>query len=381
MNQFIYVVGGFDGTRQLASVERYDTENQVWDTVAPIKIARSALALTVLDGKLYAMGGFDGHSFLSIVELYDPTQDKWEESTSLTSGRSGHASAVIYQPSCANQYMDCVDDQVHRGKKPSPDDDESKPGPSNPGCGGGGGTSKPPSQSTTSSNQLHAFSGGRCTHCDDENTETNEEQTTTQRGNACSDNQSKYEQECRDAIYCLLRMDNDKQNIEEQNTNHKRIESQSSNDQMDISADEETNDYDSFNVDNPKKIRRKLDPESDESEEEEEEMGENSNSSCSSSNVIPDLRNRLKAKPNDSSQCSLSKLKNKVRQNICDFVTWSSSTPSSSSAIPLPIVIPQDSNSNNLSNKSNKSTSTEDRKCDLLRKYYKCKLKYCNTPK
>lgn len=55
LNQYIFVVGGFDGTRQLASVERYDTENQVWDSVAPIKIARSALSLTVLDGKLYGI--------------------------------------------------------------------------------------------------------------------------------------------------------------------------------------------------------------------------------------------------------------------------------------------------------------------------------------
>lgn len=66
LSHFIYVVGGFDGTRQLSSVERYDTENQVWDTVDSIKIARSALSLTVLDGKLYAMGGFDGQSFLAM---------------------------------------------------------------------------------------------------------------------------------------------------------------------------------------------------------------------------------------------------------------------------------------------------------------------------
>lgn len=50
------MVGGFDGTRQLASVERYDTENEIWDTVSSIRISRSALSLTVLDGKLYAMG-------------------------------------------------------------------------------------------------------------------------------------------------------------------------------------------------------------------------------------------------------------------------------------------------------------------------------------
>lgn len=56
LNQYIYVVGGYDGTRQLNSVERYDTEKDVWEYVSSIKIARSALSVTVLDGKLYAMG-------------------------------------------------------------------------------------------------------------------------------------------------------------------------------------------------------------------------------------------------------------------------------------------------------------------------------------
>lgn len=105
LNQYIYVVGGFDGTRQLSSVERYDTENNVWTMVAPIKVARSALSLTVLDEKLYAMGGFDGHNFVAIVEVYDSKLNRWEDGTPLTSGRSGHASAVIYQPSCASTSM------------------------------------------------------------------------------------------------------------------------------------------------------------------------------------------------------------------------------------------------------------------------------------
>lgn len=55
-NQFIYVVGGYDGSQQLASVERYDTERDTWESVASVQVARSALSLTVLDNKLYALG-------------------------------------------------------------------------------------------------------------------------------------------------------------------------------------------------------------------------------------------------------------------------------------------------------------------------------------
>lgn len=98
LNQHIYVVGGFDGQNHLSSVERFDTDKQTWEMVADINTPRSALSLTVLDGKLYAMGGFDGQVFLTNVEVYDPAKNSWEEGTPLTSGRSGHASAVIYQP-------------------------------------------------------------------------------------------------------------------------------------------------------------------------------------------------------------------------------------------------------------------------------------------
>lgn len=156
LNQYIYVVGGFDGRVQLSLVERYDTEQQIWDNVATIQIARSALSLTVLDGKLYAMGGFDGHSFLSIVEVYDPTTNRWEEGTPLTSGRSGHASAVIYQPSCANVYMECIGEPIDRNKQQQDDENICNRQPKRNNV-----------HPSTSTNALHSFSGNRCNHCDD----------------------------------------------------------------------------------------------------------------------------------------------------------------------------------------------------------------------
>lgn len=59
LGQYIYVIGGYDGKSQLNSVERYDTERDVWENVSSVSIARSALSVTVLDGKLYAMGEYD----------------------------------------------------------------------------------------------------------------------------------------------------------------------------------------------------------------------------------------------------------------------------------------------------------------------------------
>lgn len=43
-------------------------------------------------------GGYDGQNFLTSVEIYSPGRDTWEDGVPLTSGRSGHASAVCYQP-------------------------------------------------------------------------------------------------------------------------------------------------------------------------------------------------------------------------------------------------------------------------------------------
>lgn len=87
---------------------------------ADISVPRSALSLTVLDGKLFALGGFDGNEFLSMIEIYYPDEDIWRISnTSLPSGRSGHAAAVIYHPAgcfsegsamCSESNLESTDD-------------------------------------------------------------------------------------------------------------------------------------------------------------------------------------------------------------------------------------------------------------------------------
>lgn len=114
IGKYIYVVGGFDGSTQLSSVERFDTESKKWEFMAEITVARSALSLIALDNKLYAMGGYDGTNFLMIVEIYDPIENTWTVGVPLTTGRSGHAAAVIFQPSCTyEESMSCgseVDD-------------------------------------------------------------------------------------------------------------------------------------------------------------------------------------------------------------------------------------------------------------------------------
>jgi hypothetical protein len=76
-------------------------------------------------------GGYDGTNFLANVEVYDPLNDVWEDGVPLTSGRSGLASAVIYQPSCPGNYtQDCFnnpssDREFDNGKPPDGHDDDA----------------------------------------------------------------------------------------------------------------------------------------------------------------------------------------------------------------------------------------------------------------
>ena len=58
IGQHIYVVGGYDGTSQLASIERYDVLTDQWSMLAPMNIPRSAHGLAVANNKIYAIGKF-----------------------------------------------------------------------------------------------------------------------------------------------------------------------------------------------------------------------------------------------------------------------------------------------------------------------------------
>lgn len=100
------------------------------------------------------MGGFDGTNFLAIVEVYDPELNIWEKGVELTTGRSGHASAVIYKPSGMPAYMDCRET----------DEQEAKPNLERQ-------LSRQASTALTAApsecSRMHAVDGSRCNICND----------------------------------------------------------------------------------------------------------------------------------------------------------------------------------------------------------------------
>ena len=56
VDQFIYAVGGYDGTSQLSSMERYDVGSDQWTAITPMNCPRSALSVSVVDSRIYAIG-------------------------------------------------------------------------------------------------------------------------------------------------------------------------------------------------------------------------------------------------------------------------------------------------------------------------------------
>ncbi|XP_042289209.1 kelch-like protein 5 isoform X4 [Thunnus maccoyii] len=92
---FLYAIGGHDApASSLASrlsdcVERYDPQTDVWTAVAPMSISRDAVGVCLLGDRLYAVGGYDGQVYLNTVEAYDPQTNEWTQVAPLCLGRAG----------------------------------------------------------------------------------------------------------------------------------------------------------------------------------------------------------------------------------------------------------------------------------------------------
>nr|XP_033774401.1 kelch-like protein 12 [Geotrypetes seraphini]XP_033774402.1 kelch-like protein 12 [Geotrypetes seraphini] len=95
LNDHIYVVGGFDGTAHLSSVEAYNIRTDSWTTVTSMTTPRCYVGATVLRGRLYAIAGYDGNSLLSSIECYDPIIDSWEVVTSMGTQRCDAGVCVL----------------------------------------------------------------------------------------------------------------------------------------------------------------------------------------------------------------------------------------------------------------------------------------------
>ncbi|XP_016657237.1 ring canal kelch homolog [Acyrthosiphon pisum] len=77
INNYLYAVGGCDGTNTLNSVEVFDCISQEWRMVSNMSTRRSHVGVGVLNDLLYAVGGNSSGRTLNSVECYHPSFDKW----------------------------------------------------------------------------------------------------------------------------------------------------------------------------------------------------------------------------------------------------------------------------------------------------------------
>jgi len=73
----IYVMGGFDGSRYLSSVEVFSPISQEWTSLSHLQNKRHACAAVSMGGQIYVMGDFDGDSYLSSMEVFSPFTREW----------------------------------------------------------------------------------------------------------------------------------------------------------------------------------------------------------------------------------------------------------------------------------------------------------------
>ena len=103
----IYVIGGEinaprgNGESEICSTnEVYDPATDTWETKASMPTPRSALAASVVDGKIYVMGGYQftrsypGYN-TTMNEVYDPETDTWTTKPSLPKGVTRTVSTAI----------------------------------------------------------------------------------------------------------------------------------------------------------------------------------------------------------------------------------------------------------------------------------------------
>lgn len=82
----IYVIGGFNGTDYITSIQVYDPATDTWDSITNASgtfTPRRGMSSVVISGKIYTFGGANGtggsngSGALNNVEVFDPTTNIW----------------------------------------------------------------------------------------------------------------------------------------------------------------------------------------------------------------------------------------------------------------------------------------------------------------
>jgi N-acetylneuraminic acid mutarotase len=91
----LYIFGGWDGARYVASTYAYDSRRDAWEERHPMPTARGFAAAGAIGGRIYVVGGYDNRQEYATCEVYDPQADAWSSCAPMTEARGGIGAGVI----------------------------------------------------------------------------------------------------------------------------------------------------------------------------------------------------------------------------------------------------------------------------------------------
>jgi WD40 repeat protein len=92
----VLIVGGSDGSIQLASAELYDPATGTFSPTGSLATARDYHTATLLsDGRVLIAGGYDGSGYPASAELYDPKTGTFSPTGSYPTARINHTAALL----------------------------------------------------------------------------------------------------------------------------------------------------------------------------------------------------------------------------------------------------------------------------------------------
>ena len=95
LNGSLFVLGGFNGTEQFCTMQKYDLVNKTWQEVAPMHEKRCYVSVVVLHGCIYALGGFNGFDRMTTAEKYTPETNQWTMIAPMNYPRSDASSTTL----------------------------------------------------------------------------------------------------------------------------------------------------------------------------------------------------------------------------------------------------------------------------------------------
>ncbi len=94
-DKLVYVLGGSDGTSDLATVETYDPATDTWTTLPELPGRRSDLGVAYVDGRLVVLGGVAAGQVLKSVVVLDLMTQSWNGLPDMATARHGMAVAGV----------------------------------------------------------------------------------------------------------------------------------------------------------------------------------------------------------------------------------------------------------------------------------------------